>query len=120
MDQLNLKSIVKVDHAAKQIHQIAKHTVVYQYSEEGERWDKVEVEGCLMLYQRAEDPEWAFIILNRLHPNNFIVILDEVESVHLEQELLIVQLRDQGSVYGIWFYRQEDRDSLMEWLSAIK
>ena len=89
---LNFKSVVRTDPSASQVLLTSSHAVLYVFKES--RWERAEIEGTLLLYSRAQpaDP-WAFIILNRLHANNYRQLCGEIDSFQREDDLLIYRTK---------------------------
>lgn len=54
---------------------------------------KAEIEGTLLLYTRNSPDSWAFIILNKLHANNYRQICSDIESFNMEDNLLMFNTR---------------------------
>lgn len=69
------------------------------------------------MYQRTGG-DWAFVILNRLHANNFRQLFADVESFQLDDGLLMYSTRS-GTVFGLWIYSEEDKDQFCAWFERI-
>lgn len=71
----------------------------------------------MLLYQRTAG-DWAFVILNRLHANNFRQLFEEIDSFQLDDGLLMYSTRS-GAVFGLWIYSEEDKEQFCAWFERI-
>lgn len=71
----------------------------------------------MLLYQRTSN-DWAFVILNRLHANNFRQLFAEIDSFQLDDGLLMYSTRS-GTVFGLWIYSEEDKEQFCAWFERI-
>lgn len=71
----------------------------------------------MLLYQRNVG-DWAFVILNRLHANNFRQLFVEIDSFQLDDGLLMYSTRS-GAVFGLWIYSEEDKEQFCVWFERI-
>jgi hypothetical protein len=90
---LNFKSVLRTDPSASQVVLTSSHAVLYVFKEDSGRWERAEIEGTLLLYSRTVDDPWAFIILNRLHANNYRQLCGEIDSFQREDELLMYRTK---------------------------
>lgn len=70
-----------------------------------------------MLYQRRAG-DWAFVILNRLHANNYRQLCSEIEGYQLDDGLLMFSTHS-GSIFGLWIYSEEDKEQFCDWLDRV-
>lgn len=97
LQALNFKIVVRTDPSATQVVFTSSHAVLYIFKED--QWERAEIEGSLLLYSRhtANEP-WAFIILNRLHANNYRQLCGEIDSFQKEDDLLMYRTKSGNPV----------------------
>lgn len=71
-----------------------------------------------MLYARRPG-DYAFVILNRLHANNFRQLCGDIES-HQQDDGLIMYSTHSGAIFGLWIYSEEEKEQFCQWLARIQ
>jgi hypothetical protein len=61
----NLGVLQSVDPNVLEIIEEASHVALYQYSEDNEKWDRIEVEGTAFITRNREFPFYSMIVLNK-------------------------------------------------------
>ena len=75
--EYNLGVLKRRDADIVRVLDMAGHVVLYQFNEESKAWDRRNMEGSLFVVQRATEPSYQFVVLNRLSSENLVETIDE-------------------------------------------
>jgi hypothetical protein len=64
---------------------------------------KDEFEGPLFIVERKESPIFKFIIMNRLHTDNFCQDLQQID-LQVESPYVLFKNKENKEIKGLWFY----------------
>jgi hypothetical protein len=70
-------------------------------------WEKTETEGTLFVYERQGDPQYGFLVLNRLSSKNLVEPVTKELDFQLQSPFLLYKTKE-GHIFGIWFYEAKE------------
>ncbi|ODV97296.1 hypothetical protein PACTADRAFT_79685 [Pachysolen tannophilus NRRL Y-2460] len=139
---LTYNVIGKYDPKITQLVYHTSHSVLYQFNQDSENWDKLEYEGVLSIYSRNQAVDdkakmspnyilnneiytYGLMILNRIKTENFCLgllsnknVIDSDMIVEKNDDLIILKnLKDE--TYGIWIFDKADRENMFNILNVI-
>lgn len=83
----NLKQVQRTDPKAVSIITQATHVALYKFDLKNLKtngWCKDDVEGCLFVYRRSEEPHYAVMIANRNNPKDFV--LPVIRNLQMQEQ----------------------------------
>ncbi|TPX44989.1 hypothetical protein SeMB42_g03421 [Synchytrium endobioticum] len=113
----NLRVLKRYDKMAEEIIDTYSYVAAYSFIDESQSWIKRGIEGPLFLFKRSASPHYAILIMNRLDPENLMMLLNPVMEVVLLEEFVVYRLPD-GTVQGLWMFDSGDRIRLEESLQT--
>lgn len=111
---MNLRVLKRNDEYAIDIEEKASHVAVYSFDELSQSWIKLEIEGPLFLYRRSKSPFYGCVVMNRLALEHFVTLITSHQTLSKIDNYLMYRDEEHGNTMGIWFYKQEERDSIAE------
>ena len=123
---LNLKVLRRDDDAIRRILASASSVTMYALDVATTQWTRKHVEGSLFVVQRAAaatesdnsiDPEFQFVVLNRLSDARFVEAIDAAGDSRAEFERsdkYVLYKTATGEVNGIWFYDEKEQKEVYE------
>lgn len=100
----------------------ASHTALYKYNPPQKSWERLGVEGPLVIVQRMSAPYTQMVILNRQSRDNYVIDISTIIRTKTQDPYLMLQLmRGAGSklVLGCWFYGSDEREQVRRVLEAV-
>ncbi|KAJ1639380.1 hypothetical protein T492DRAFT_937972 [Pavlovales sp. CCMP2436] len=119
--EYNLGVLKKHDPRISRVLHTAGHAVVYVYKDEESAespWERHNVEGALFVVERAAEPRYQLLILNRLSTSNLVENITSDFSIEVTEEFLLYK-NDEGEVLGLWFYNAADRESVARLIGGL-
>ncbi|EFO21105.2 hypothetical protein LOAG_07386 [Loa loa] len=107
IDEMNLKSIQRLDPCAVAIIDKSVHAALYQFDKCKTQWVKSAIEGPLFLYKRADKPFHSLMIANRQSLEDHIEPITPPLRFFLEAPYLFMNTQE-GDIRGFWFFEEED------------
>lgn len=111
---MNLRVLKRKDEYAVDIEEKASHVAVYSFDELSQSWIKLEIEGPLFLYRRSKSPFYGCIVMNRLALEHFVTLITSHQILSKIDNYLMYRDEEHENTIGLWFYKQEERDSIAE------
>ncbi|OZC09118.1 Dcp1-like decapping family protein [Onchocerca flexuosa] len=118
IDEINLKSIQRLDPCAVAIVDKAVHAALYQFDKCRTQWVKTAIEGPLFLYKRADKPLHSLMIANRQSVEDHIEPITSPLRFFLETPYLFMNTQE-GEIRGFWFFEEEDCTRLYKLLVKL-
>ncbi|KAM3725427.1 mRNA-decapping enzyme [Dirofilaria immitis] len=118
IDEMNLKSIQRLDPCAVAIIDKAVHAALYQFDKCRTQWVKTAIEGPLFLYKRADKPLHSLMIANRQSLEDHIEPITPPLRFFLETPYLFMNTQE-GEIRGFWFFEEEDCTRLYKLLVKL-
>ena len=117
---LNLQVLRRGDPQTEDIMCSATHVAAYDFDEGAGAWRRKDIEGTLFVVKRTGRPRFRLVVMNRMDPRkNLVEDLDDPE-VEFEVSLPYLMYRNrEGAVNGIWFYAEDECNSVAELLRKI-
>ncbi|KAH9404079.1 PREDICTED: mRNA-decapping enzyme-like protein [Rhagoletis zephyria] len=120
-DSINLRALRKIDNQIGEILYSAGQVAIYYYNidevnsvdtnggdgpDNDGKWQRKEIEGALFFVRRLSQPEFAFVVVNKLNTINLVqkITKDLETSVQLPY---LMYKNTESEIYCVWFY---DRD----------
>lgn len=107
----NLRLLQRLDRWTVDIVGQATHVVLYEFREQEQRWDKLNVEGSLFVTQRGDAPRFKLFVLNRNSTRNLEVGVTPDFQMQLREPYLIFRDGDgdgdpanAATIRGLWFH----------------
>jgi hypothetical protein len=93
--EYNLGVLKKHDPCISRVLHTAGHAVVYVYNEESTEspWERHNVEGALFIVERAAEPRYQLLILNRLSTSNLVENITSDFSIEVTEEVRAARAR---------------------------
>ncbi|XP_041112984.1 mRNA-decapping enzyme 1B-like isoform X2 [Polyodon spathula] len=104
---ISLAALQRHDPYINNIVDLASQVALYTFSHVSNEWEKTDVEGSLFVYTRSASPRHGFTIMNRLSMDNRTEPITKDLDLQLQDPFLLYR-NARLSIYGIWFYDQED------------
>ncbi|RXN01698.1 Voltage-dependent calcium channel subunit alpha-2/delta-4 [Acipenser ruthenus] len=104
---ISLAALQRHDPYINNIMDLASQVALYTFSHKSNEWEKTDVEGSLFVYTRSASPRHGFTIMNRLSMDNRTEPITKDLDLQLQDPFLLYR-NARLSIYGIWFYDQED------------
>ncbi|ORY30371.1 hypothetical protein BCR39DRAFT_466673, partial [Naematelia encephala] len=104
--KLNLKSLTRSDPHITAILETSVYSVIYEYDDAAESWEKQKQEGPLFIVRRDNAPEYSLYMLNRQSVKNVAIPLipGEVKLTTVNSDILQVARRGEKQRRGVWFH----------------
>uniref|UniRef100_A0A915PSV3 mRNA-decapping enzyme C-terminal domain-containing protein n=1 Tax=Setaria digitata TaxID=48799 RepID=A0A915PSV3_9BILA len=118
IDEMNLKSIQRLDPCAVAIIDKSVHAALYQFDKCKTQWVKTAIEGPLFLYKRADKPLHSLMIANRQSLEDHIEPITASLRFFLEAPYLFMNTQE-GDIRGFWFFEEEDCSRLYKLLVKL-
>ncbi|KAL3982879.1 Dcp1-like decapping family protein [Acanthocheilonema viteae] len=118
IDEMNLKSIQRLDPCAVAIIDKAVHAALYQFDKSNTQWVKSAIEGPLFLYKRADKPFYSLMIANRQSLEDHIEPITSRLRFFLEAPYLFMN-NQEGEIRGFWFFKEVDCTRLYKLLVKL-
>lgn len=120
-DSINLRALRKIDNQIGEILFSAGQVAIYYYNIDevsgaetngGEgpdgdgKWQRKEIEGALFFVRRTSQPEYAFVVINKLNTINLVqkITKDLETSVQLPY---LMYKNTESEIYCVWFYDKD-------------
>ncbi|VDK85327.1 unnamed protein product, partial [Litomosoides sigmodontis] len=107
VDEMNLKSIQRLDPCAVSVIDKSVHAALYQFDKCNAQWVKSSIEGPLFLYKRADEPFYSLMVANRQSLEDHIEPITPCLRFFLEAPYLFVNTQE-GEIRGFWFFEEKD------------
>eukprot|EP00127_Corallochytrium_limacisporum_P004085 Clim_evm30s157 gene=Clim_evmTU30s157 len=118
-EDMNLKVLQRFDNSITSIiEKPAGHVVVYSFKNETGSWEKLDIVGSLFLFQRMGNPPYGLFVLNRQSMQNLIEYVGPGFEMSVQDPFMMIRTIN-GTIYGLWFYEQEDRLRIQAGLGRI-
>ncbi|VIO87559.1 Dcp1-like decapping family protein [Brugia malayi] len=118
INEMNLKSIQRLDPCAVAIIDKSVHAALYQFDKCKTQWVKSAIEGPLFLYRRADMPLHSLLIANRQSLEDHIEPIAPPLRFFLETPYLFMNTQE-GDIRGFWFYDEDDCTRLYKLLVKL-
>lgn len=120
-DSINLRALRKIDNQIGEILYSAGQVAIYYYNidesssvdtnggdgpDNDGKWQRKEIEGALFFVRRLSQPEYAFVVINKLNTINLVqkITKDLETSVQLPY---LMYKNTESEIYCVWFYDKE-------------
>ncbi|VDN37323.1 unnamed protein product [Gongylonema pulchrum] len=108
VDEMNLKSVRRLDPCAVTIIDKTAHAALYEFDREKFEWVKTAIEGPLFLYERADAPLHSLMIANRQSLKDLIEPILPPVLFFLETPYVFMNKLAERQIIGFWFFDEED------------
>ncbi|KAK6482866.1 mRNA-decapping enzyme 1B-like isoform X1 [Huso huso] len=115
---ISLAALQRHDPYINNIMDLASQVALYTFSHKSNEWEKTDVEGSLFVYTRSASPRHGFTIMNRLSMDNRTEPITKDLDLQLQDPFLLYR-NARLSIYGIWFYDQEDCRRIAELMKNL-
>ncbi|KAH6565521.1 hypothetical protein BASA50_003629 [Batrachochytrium salamandrivorans] len=115
---LNLGVLRRHDPLIESILATSSHVTVYNFEPRSQAWTKRGIEGTMFIFQRNSQPQFGFMIMNRLSTENLVVSLTSDLQFEMLGDYLIYRLPN-DSIMGLWIFEPSDRQRLTSILSDM-
>ncbi|OTF72343.1 hypothetical protein BLA29_000411 [Euroglyphus maynei] len=102
-DSINLRALKKIDDNIREIIICAGQVAVYYYDINQNDWVRKNIEGTLFFVRRSNQPEYAFVVINRLNTINFVQKITKDLEINVQSPYLMYK-NIEKEIYCIWFY----------------
>mmetsp|Transcript_13905 Transcript_13905/g.27009 ORF Transcript_13905/g.27009 Transcript_13905/m.27009 type:complete len:351 (+) Transcript_13905:78-1130(+) len=117
LQRRKLRQVKRFDPEAKEILASALFVAVYVYDEDGQEWEREDIEGPLFLVGREGEPKHALVVVNRSSSKNLVQpVSDDTEFDFSES---YVMFRCDTGVYSLWFNSKDEHEQVKEALENI-
>uniref|UniRef100_A0A915EVH9 Uncharacterized protein n=1 Tax=Ditylenchus dipsaci TaxID=166011 RepID=A0A915EVH9_9BILA len=114
----NLAAIKRIDPFADSLVDTSPHVSLYDFDQEGSKWDKTGVEGPLFIYHRIDKPLHSIMIANRQSPNDFFQPLHtDVKLRH--QSPYVYMYKKSGAIKALSFMGEDECKRIFEVLCQL-
>ena len=112
-DSINLRALKKIDDSIREIIICAGQVAVYYYDINQNDWVRKNIEGTLFFVRRSNQPEYAFVVINRLNTINFVQKITKDLEISVQSPYLMYK-NIEKDIYCIWFYDADQCVTLNE------
>ncbi|WVQ83297.1 hypothetical protein IAT38_005436 [Cryptococcus sp. DSM 104549] len=101
----NFRTVKRSDPHVAEILETSVYSVIYQWDEGSDKWEKKNQEGPLFVVRREKSPEYSLYMLNRQTVKNPAIPLvpGEMKMTVLDQEMMQVARRGDKTRTAVWF-----------------
>eukprot|EP01033_Poteriospumella_lacustris_P014193 gene14193-10140_t len=99
------------------------HIAMYRFCKVRSSWERMEVEGSAYVTRNGTAPFHSFIVLNKKADGDFILHIETIEKVHIQDQYIMMRCDDgHGKKYilGIWIHDLADRNRLLGSILRVK
>eukprot|EP01138_Halocafeteria_seosinensis_P002645 gb/GECG01002704.1/.p1 GENE.gb/GECG01002704.1/~~gb/GECG01002704.1/.p1 ORF type:complete len:370 (+),score=70.39 gb/GECG01002704.1/:1-1110(+) len=114
---INYAVLRRLEPTLQEIITQASHVVIYVYQDEKGTWERKHVEGAAFIFKRQTEPQYRFLVTNRLNTTNFIQDITPSLTHQAQAPYLFFKDRSVGTTHGVWFY---DEGEMQLALKTIK
>jgi len=113
---LNLSVLQRQDKYIVDVTHAARHTALYTYVDDTQKWERKGIEGSLFLTTRSVEPIYQVVVLNRLSTSNWFEPINAAFQIE-EADPFLLFSNDKEEITGIWFHNKMEQEKIS---NAIK
>lgn len=106
-DSINLRALRKIDDHIREILFCAGQVAIYYFNVDDGQWKRKEIEGALFFVRRTVQPEYAFVVINKLSTVNLFQRITKDLETNVQQPYLMYK-NSESEIYCVWFYDHEN------------
>ena len=99
------------------------HIAMYRFCKLRSAWERMEVEGSAYVTRNGTAPFHSFIVLNKKDDGDFILHIETIEKVHIQDQYIMMRCDDgrgKKDILGIWVHDSTDRNRLLSSILRVK
>lgn len=117
-DSINLRALRKIDDNIQEILFSAGQVAIYYFNLDDTQWKRKEIEGALFLVKRGLQPEYSFVVINKLSTINLVQRITKDFETNVQLPYLMYK-NTENEIYCVWFYVKDNCVALNEKISDI-